>query len=499
MAMDFPNSPTVGQVFQGYTWDGEKWVMTFATPNAGGVIAIKVFTASAPYVPSPNATTCLMECLGGGGAGGGAAGATSQNTGGGGGGGGEYSRKTVTAAQIGASVAVVVGAGGVPNAAGFNPGNDGGNTSVGALCSAFGGAGGRAGNNLTVGQGGLGGSGGVGDFVVAGGNGQAGANTASYISNFVMGTGGGSFFAPGVYTSSTVLNGIAATGVGGGGSGAEIPNSTSTGSGGAGKSGIVIITEFGFTANVTPPGSVVLRSYLAGLTLSTAGSSATFGVAAGVAADSTNAVMMALASAYTKTTAAWAVGSGNGSLDTGAIAGSAWYHVFLIRRPDTGAVDILTSLSATAPTLPASYTQFRRIGSMATASSQWTAFTQNGDEFLWKTPVTNYSSGASSATAILFGLSVPPGVNVLARLSAQQVYVSASTGTVIYAPDTGTQVENSPVGYAHLFTTSAETVSQLTMDVRTDTSARVGIVSNGAGANIWVILYGWFDRRGRDS
>ena len=67
---------------------------------------------------------------------------------------------------------------------------------------------------------------------------------------------------------------------------------------------------------------------------------ATFGIAAGVAADSTAAAMMSLASAYTKTTAAWAVGSTSGALDTGVIAASTWYHVYLIRRTDTGVVDV---------------------------------------------------------------------------------------------------------------------------------------------------------------
>lgn len=112
---------------------------------------------------------------------------------------------------------------------------------------------------------------------------------------------------------------------------------------------------------------VPLRSYLAGLTLSTAGSSATFGIAAGVATNSTNADMMALAFAYTKTASAWALGTAAGSLDTGTIA-NAWYHVFLIKGPDTGVVDVLTSLSVTSPTLPANYTLFRRIGSMRNGS-----------------------------------------------------------------------------------------------------------------------------------
>jgi hypothetical protein len=37
MAFDFPNAPTVGQVYQGYTWDGEKWLQTLTTPLSGAV------------------------------------------------------------------------------------------------------------------------------------------------------------------------------------------------------------------------------------------------------------------------------------------------------------------------------------------------------------------------------------------------------------------------------------------------------------------------------
>lgn len=88
----------------------------------------------------------------------------------------------------------------------------------------------------------------------------------------------------------------------------------------------------------------VVRSYIAGLTLSTAGASVTFGIAAGVAADTTDVSMMVLATAYTKTTSPWAVGSGNGALDVQAnVINSSWYHAYLIQRPDTGVVDVLVS------------------------------------------------------------------------------------------------------------------------------------------------------------
>ena len=73
MAYDFPNAPTVGQTYSGYTWDGEKWNSIPSVPNTAGVIGIQVFTASGTYTPSASMTTCVIECVGGGGGGGGTA------------------------------------------------------------------------------------------------------------------------------------------------------------------------------------------------------------------------------------------------------------------------------------------------------------------------------------------------------------------------------------------------------------------------------------------
>src|SRR5260370_140508 len=108
-----------------------------------------------------------------------------------------------------------------------------------------------------------------------------------------------------------------------------------------------------------------LRGAIAGLTLS-GGGSQTLTIAAGQATSDDVTTSMALPSTTTKTFAAWAVGSGNGGLDTGSIADNTWYHVFAIERTDTGVVDALISLSPTAPTLPANYTKKRRIGSIRT-------------------------------------------------------------------------------------------------------------------------------------
>lgn len=255
-------------------------------------------------------------------------------------------------------------------------------------------------------------------------------------------------------------------------------------------------TAFVAAALATALGGTVTRSYLAGLTMSTAGSSATYGVAAGVAADSTNVSSMVLASAFTKTTSAWAVGTGNGSLDTGAVANSTWYHVYLIQRLDTGLVDVICSLSATAPTLPTNYTLFRRIGAMKTNSSaQWTLFTQNGDEFLWAVPVNDISTSTQSTTAILYVVTVPTGiaVNVLGVGSIEN---GSAAAVLLSSPAT---TDTAPTGTGVGWTITAGIFSPISYNTRTNTSAQIRVRSSAASTSVFGTTQGWLDRRGRDN
>ena len=94
-------------------------------------------------------------------------------------------------------------------------------------------------------------------------------------------------------------------------------------------------------ANLSAP----LKGHLYGLGLSTAGSSSSFSIAAGEAADSTGVELLVLASAISKTTGGWLAGSGNGALDVGTIANGGFYFPYLIARVDTGGVDALVSLA----------------------------------------------------------------------------------------------------------------------------------------------------------
>ncbi len=237
----------------------------------------------------------------------------------------------------------------------------------------------------------------------------------------------------------------------------------------------------------------MLAGVLYGLTLSAAGSTATFGVAIGAANG------MTLASAYTKTASAWAVGTGNGSLDTGAIANATWYHVWLIMRVDTMVVDLLTSLSATAPTMPANYTRKRRIGSMKTdGSAQWVKFVQVGDEFLWDVPVQDISTAVLGTTATDFTLaSVPTGVKVTARLRGWISHANANIYVILNSKDEAVQVGNVPAGNSTAVTNVAAQAIGYNADIRTDTSAKIRGVSTSASTTVGAITFGWRDDRGR--
>ncbi|SCB52718.1 hypothetical protein GA0061099_10392 [Bradyrhizobium yuanmingense] len=259
-----------------------------------------------------------------------------------------------------------------------------------------------------------------------------------------------------------------------------------------------VATNTANTATNTTNITNLTPGHLFGLTLSTVGSSATFSVAAGSAADSAGTAVMALASAISKTTSSWAVGTGNGALDTGSVANSTWYHVFLIKRTDTDVEDVLISTSASAPTMPASYTLKRRIGSMLTnGSAQWVKFVQLGDEFLWDTIVNNANAQNPGTSGTLYTLTVPTGVQVLAQLSILWFNVTSSNYLFVSSPDITAPTVTTATN-ATLYSVDSTHPGVTGAYVRTDTSGRVRATSNGSNGSMYINTVGWVDRRGRD-
>ena len=212
-----------------------------------GNIVVQTFTASGTYTPTADMKFCIIECVGGGGGGGVGLASINMYMIGGGGGSGGYSRKRATAADIGVSKVVTIGAAGAGGTPGATPnGFDGGDTSVGALCIATGGKGGEYSSNLPPMQNGLGGAGGLpgsGDIVAAGAPGDGGFfNAINSLIGCRSGLGGSSVMGGGAAGTNAGI-GFNASNYGSGGSGGNSADGIGY-RGGNGSAGFVVITEY---------------------------------------------------------------------------------------------------------------------------------------------------------------------------------------------------------------------------------------------------------------
>jgi hypothetical protein len=209
----------------------------------------QTFTASGTYTPNAKMLYCIIECWGGGGGGGATTGAASNCRGGGGGQGGGYATSIKTAADIGASKAVTIGAAGTGGSAGNNNGTAGGDTSVGVLVVAKGGAGGNYNNGAaSYGAPGNDTTAGTGDHSTPGIRGLRGLTVEAAAGLGQGGDGGHSQWGRGgtggfAQTNTTAGAGGNATGFAAGGGGAG-SRGAANGAGGNGTAGYVIITEF---------------------------------------------------------------------------------------------------------------------------------------------------------------------------------------------------------------------------------------------------------------
>lgn len=246
---------------------------------------------------------------------------------------------------------------------------------------------------------------------------------------------------------------------------------------------------------ISAAGAAAISNYLTGFTVSNNGSDTVndLDIAAGVCMDSTNTYIMKLTSSLTKRLdALWAVGTNQGGLDTGsAVEGT--YHIYAIKRLDTGVVDILFSTSVSSPTLPTNYTIFRRIASFTRSPSTIRQFTQNGDEFLLLSPVQDLDIPNQGTNGVLRGpLTIPTNLVLDAIVhvrcgnsNAWSAYISSPAVTDV---DTST-VTNMGGG--------AGVYDRLSTRIRTDINANIRTRASGITTTVQIWTQGWIDRRGR--
>ena len=235
-------------------------------------------------------------------------------------------------------------------------------------------------------------------------------------------------------------------------------------------------------------------------------------ITTGQCRDSTNSNNIILAAPITKDlTAAWAVGTGNGGRDTGALSNGQTWHVFMILNPTSGVVDALFSQSPTAPTLPVGYTKFRRIGAviLEAASTAIRLYLQTGDRFMLKLRSTDYASTANTgAVPYLRVITVPAWIKVEAYMYFQSTGTANLTAYLsgIYDPDFGvppafgSSTQWAQVRRAGFKDTASADVSYGTVIATqfTDTNKQIyTFSSDSAGDVIALGVLGWRDDRGR--
>jgi hypothetical protein len=257
--------------------------------------------------------------------------------------------------------------------------------------------------------------------------------------------------------------------------------------------------------------AVVGAGALFGLTLANAAAAPTtkITISAGLTRDSTNTAGMALAAPITKDlTAAWAAGDGAGGRDTGALANGQTWHVHLIKNPAAGVVDALFSQSPTAPTLPAGFSKFRRLGAIVLDAAATTIrkFRQDGDDFEYDVRSVDYANQSNTTVPALRSIAVPVGVSVDAQIYFQSngtidnnPYLSGLFNPLHGVPSMGGSTQWAQVRRIAGSTPGGSQYSYGTVvcRCRTDTNGKIYSLSNDTTDIIAIGVLGWRDTRGR--
>lgn len=222
-------------------------------------------------------------------------------------------------------------------------------------------------------------------------------------------------------------------------------------------------------------------------------------IGAGAAVDSTGADMMILSTAITKQIdASWAVGDDAGGLDgTESVAGtpdnSTWYHLYLIKRSDTGVVDAIFSETgpSSGPTLPTNYDYYRWIGAVLTdGSGNITDFTKNGEDWLWADPPLDVDDSSIGTTAETAVLSAPTGLKTEATVHA----FLTGNGYYMYvsSPDANDEQASATAAPLSNVSNGAHNNNSNQIQVWLNTSAQVRYrVNNASATNVRIATLGW--------
>lgn len=247
-----------------------------------------------------------------------------------------------------------------------------------------------------------------------------------------------------------------------------------------------------FRSNLRIP----ISGFIYGLILSGAGFPYTsINISAGQTADATGVDVLSDSGSSKHINASWTVGVSGGALDTGTFTAGNFYHVFIIKRPDTGVVDYAISLSSVAPvtggSIPSAYTLSQWIGAFwAVAGPIYADFTQVNDYFYYKDDITNANGTAVGTSRILVTTSAPP--NKIAMIRAYGLNSGAPDASFLIQATYET--DRAPGTFSSLYSEVTNKGASSHFEVRVDGSSQIAVRAGIAASAIYIKTYGWINR-----
>jgi hypothetical protein len=262
------------------------------------------------------------------------------------------------------------------------------------------------------------------------------------------------------------------------------------------KSGTVAMTS-DITTNV-------IYSHIAGFLPTsqtfTSSTIASMTITAGQATDSTNASMLAGSSF------SWNISNGNagnGYQGGTTLPNSSTIHFYVMATAsDTSWTSSFASLSLT-PTLPGSYTKYRRVFSLRTSGAgallpATMIEAEGGSVVSWLATATlDISTTTLGTSRTAYALNVPTGIKVHPILRFNMTFISAS---IILT--SGDETDIAPPTYGTSFTTApgfdvipANNNPVANTYLTTDTSGQIGARATTTSVSLYAVTRGWKDFR----
>jgi len=192
--------------------------------------------------------------------------------------------------------------------------------------------------------------------------------------------------------------------------------------------------------------------------------------------------------------AVWAAGDDAGGRAAGvALANTTWYHGVAVAEADGSNPDIVFDTDITASNhraAHAEYTAYRYTGLsvLTDGSANITAFIQVQDTVLWSAAAYDVNVSDLGTSAVLYTLSVPPGVKVKAKIIPVILKSAADAYAYLSAPD---QTDEAASGTLQSLRSNNTGAQPMPMDLWTNTSSQVRARGGQAATDFDVHTVGW--------